>query len=202
MTCLVDFWKIKESNAQGRPLRADEDIHSAALDIIKAVAFGTPPNEASTAQQIINLRCNPPPANKGDKDAPFLFLNLPFDPVSKACITLVESLGVAMTSPFPEIHHFLHRQRPFMRRAIKLKNEWIRGNIDKSLGRLEDSDKENTASCALDMILRREKAMAAKAGIKPNYHSPAIQDEVSFNPYHLAHRSWRTLALSKILTRH
>ena len=177
----MELWRIKASIAKGRPFPAYQDIYGAALDIINGVAFAVPTTETIMTREITHLRTNPPPKIDGGEEAIFPFPSLPLDLEAQACIDVVDSISVAFRSPVPRLSHFLYRQTPHMRRVLKIKDNMIRRNIGKGLVRMEErveGGKEREMRCAVDMILLREKAIAQKAGIKPDYYRPAIQGEV------------------------
>lgn len=150
-----------------------------------AVAFGVPENEGMMHQQFEHLASHPPPPDSGSSETPVPFSHADLRAELEAAVILVESLSVALKSPMPLWSHFIHRQKPFMRRAIKLKDRMLERNIQASLKRIqEDPEREREIKCAVDHILLREKAAAKKAGVQPHYNSPTIKDEVSLALLH------------------
>jgi hypothetical protein len=136
-----------------------------------------------TRRQIEHLKGQTPVGSSAEKNKAFVFSMLPLHEELQACVDVVDSLAVALRSPTPVMSHFIHRLKPKMRRALKLKDQLLERNIALSVKRLEEGSQsgEKRSICAVDQILLREKAGAKKAGMEPHYNRPTIKDEVS-NP--------------------
>lgn len=185
MISLLQFWTIKTRYGNGRPFAAGLDIFMAALDITMAVVFDFPQSNTMLEKQVADLKSHSQTDTTGPQDKPFPFSSLPLDPELEACIYLINSIGVAFQSPLPSVTNWLYLQKPSSRRALRLKKELIRQNIDRGLKRLEKQKTEKTEKklrCAVDQILLREMEAARKHQFQPNFHRNAIYDEVCFSP--------------------
>lgn len=191
MALLVDLWSLKTARSRGRPFRADQDIYMAALDITMAAAFDFPRQTTMILKQIKHLQLvdeENPRASDGsshaadteDSSEPIVHPSVSMDPELEACVYLTESISVAFQSPVPRLAHWLYLQKSVSKRMTSLKEALIRRNIDEGLGRLQAAaGKDVKMKCAVDQVLRREKAAAEKRGMKPDYYKKAIRDEVS-----------------------
>ncbi|KAH7035743.1 cytochrome P450, partial [Microdochium trichocladiopsis] len=184
----VDLWKLKAKIANGRPFRADDDIHIMAFDIIKVVALGDGDNVSMTdayAQLIKDSNLGGEKQSAEGQDEPFEFpVN---EPNVDLCAHMVmqEAVGKAVTQPFPKIFNFLHGRTAEMREAHANKERMLGEQVAHALKRIEAEGKASTARgehdgvrSALDHMLRREMAAAAKAGRAPVFNSPSMYDEL------------------------
>ncbi|KAF4974090.1 hypothetical protein FZEAL_8963 [Fusarium zealandicum] len=173
VSTLMSLWDRKLHLAKGRPFDASRDIHHTALDIIMAASFGLDSSRSQLSKQLSQLEIRTSP---GDTDEKFEFKDVPLREELRFFTVLVDSIGIAVKSPIPRIHHFLYRNlSPKMRRARagrdKLRNQEIANSVErKKSGRPQ--------RCALDNMLAREDAMAQKEGRDPNYYSETIMDEL------------------------
>jgi hypothetical protein len=157
----------------------------AALDIIMSVTFDFPQSKTTLVRQIANLK------NSGQSDGeepqddmePFPFQSVALVPELEACVYLTQSIGVAFQSHFPRLAHWLYLQKQESRRTLRLRKQLISENIEKGIKRLEkhEGNTKATMKCAVDQILLRERMAAEKNGVRPDFHKPAIYDEVCFN---------------------
>lgn len=84
-----------------------------------------------------------------------------------------------MLSPMPKFTFWLMSQLPYMRKAKAAKETMIASELEKAKKWFSSGpNKEQTARCAMDDILRRELAAAAKENREPAYNTRAIFDEV------------------------
>lgn len=179
---MLDLWYRKIEMADGRPFDAGLDIHHATVDIILGASFGFDDDKSQIAKEIRSLeaRESPPTKREGDsldEDA-FEFKPVPLDESISAFTTLLDSVGVIIASPAPRLHHFLYRNlSPKMRKATALRNRLRDEEIVKSL---ERRNSPNPQRSALDQLLTREDAIAARDGREPNYRSQTIMSEVSY----------------------
>lgn len=182
ITLLLDLWTLKTQYANGRPFKVDWDIHMAALDIIMTVAFDYAQSDTMIVKQIQSLQ-NHPPSNDDSKDEPFPFQDVPLGPELHALVFLTESIGVAFQSTIPRLAHWLYLQKSEAQKAFRTRKQFIKGNIEQSIKRLEDRERNRRLRCAVDQMLLREKASAEKSGVQPDFHKPAIYDEVRSSPF-------------------
>ncbi|RMJ13331.1 hypothetical protein CDV36_007013 [Fusarium kuroshium] len=172
---LIDLWTSKLRLAKGRPFNACEDIHNAALDIVMAASFGLEPEQSQIAKQTRELEVSESSKTGGQDDA-FEFKHVPLDEELQCFTTLGDSILVAVRSPLPLLSHFLYRNlSPMMRRAAAGRDKLRNREIAKSIERMKAGHPER---CAMDNMLAREDAIAAKEGRNPNYYSEVILCEL------------------------
>lgn len=105
------------------------------------------------------------------------FPTAPNPPAFQAIRTITDSTEVAMKSPFPVFAHWLLRQKPSMKRAMKAKNDYFAGELAKAERRFTEG-KNSEVRCAMDDIMKREIGLAKKENRKPVYNTPELYDEV------------------------
>lgn len=174
---LINLWDDKLRLAQGRPFNADNDIFRAALDAIWAATFGT---EIGTMKAQTKFLSSVDSVELGiDVDKEAILPEAPSPPTFEALITLMDSAAVNFRSPIPKLHHWIIRQMKYFRSAKALKDNLIVGELEKAKQRFsEDQDSKGTVKSALEHVVLRELAVAAKEGRPPAYKSTIIQDEV------------------------
>jgi hypothetical protein len=179
---LLELWSIKAQIVDGRPFKADQDIHHLALDIIVSAAVVFPLNRTTIGRHIEDMKNRPwaYAANKEHTQEPLPFASVVLDPQLEACVYLSQSIGVPFQSVFPRLAHWLYLQKPESRRAFRLKEKLISENIDDAVRRLERSDKGGKVKMlsAVDQLILREKNTAKKHGVLPDFHRREIYDEV------------------------
>ena len=182
---LLDLWKIKTRLGNGRPFKAHSDIHSATLDIMMAVTFDYPQSDTMVGRHIAHLKTQSQADSTVSQDKPVSFSEAPLGPELDALIYLTESIGVGFQSILPRIANWIYLQRFRSKRALRVKKELIRRNIENSLKRLTQGgtgeEPKKKLRCAVDQILLREIEGARKSGVRPNFHKSAIYDEASLS---------------------
>ncbi|KAI1375605.1 cytochrome P450 [Hypoxylon crocopeplum] len=181
---LVDLWKVKSRIADGRPWPAAEDVDNVALDAVMVFAFGelfgqkhsaTRPNlgavEAMDAAAIASLR------NSGTMDEPVHFPEGKVDDLLRATLELVATVGEVQGSPLPDLKWAYVNSKPRIRRAYKIKEEYVKVEIRDALSRMKGTEDEFVKS-AVDHMVFREKVLAEKDGRAPDYFSRVMMDEV------------------------
>lgn len=183
---MIDLWYRKIEMAGGRPFETGLDIHHAAIDIILGASFGFDDGKSQIAKEIRSLEAKESQPTKGEGDSrqgdedAFEFKLASLDDSVRAFTILMESVGVVVSSPAPRLHHFLYRNlSPKMRKATALRNRLRDEEVTKSLERRNSPKPQR---CALDQLLTREDAIAAKEGREANYRSVTIMSEVSHCP--------------------
>lgn len=179
MSQLVDLWKEKIRLAENHPFSAHEDVFNFALDAIWSAAFPFDTKNSYISAQLKLLRSmkHLDGASAADKNEAVEFPTVPQPPAFKAILELTKSMETATKSPFPVIAHWFLRQKSYMKKAKKAKDDYIGGELAKAERRFTESD--NEVRCAMDHIMKRELAAAKKEGRKPIYNTPEIYDEVS-----------------------
>ncbi|KAI0190171.1 cytochrome P450 [Xylaria flabelliformis] len=177
---LVQLWELKLEIARDRPFSAIRDISDAAIDIILAVAFDLDDEMSTVLRQISHLKrlgakdLDIPMDADGSLDFPRVSPSVAID----ACHAVGEYAGSLFKSLFPKaLHRFKVMSNSRLRRHIRLKDEFIRSEIDKSIARLHGG-RELKANSATDCVLRREVAIATSENRSPNFHSRWIYDEL------------------------
>jgi hypothetical protein len=171
----VKLWQHKAQLAEGRPWKADDDISNTFLDIIFATTFGLDPRDSNVVAQLALLESSAvqvPPS----RDEPVVFPHARRPKSFDAMTTLIESLATSIQSPVPRFAHWVLRQMPYMRRARAEKEKLMTEMVNKSVQRVTSGKAERRS--ALDDIILREAAAAAKEKRRPVYNSRTIYDEV------------------------
>ncbi|KAF5023423.1 hypothetical protein F66182_4523 [Fusarium sp. NRRL 66182] len=170
---LIALWTRKLRISGGRPFDVSQDIHNAALDIILGASFGLESNRGQIDRQLEQLKGS---TTSGGQDDEYEFEPVPLDEESGFFTTLTDSIGLAIRSPAPVIHHFLYRNlSPKMRRARAGRDQLRNREINRSIERRRLGHPQR---CALDSMLAREDVIAEKEGRRPNYHSQTIMSEL------------------------
>lgn len=186
---MIRVWEVKCDKAAGRPFSAHHDLTYLALDAILAAMFGLDEEEDIALQRLREVqKWTPPPgrpsSNTGsDEPVPFPESEDIVPPFSGAVLTLSMSLTENQLSPMPALTAWVMRKFPYMRRAIAIKEEYVRRKVDECITLIEAAGDKKTPSTtsrprsALHSVLLRERETASKEGRKPDYHSRAIADE-------------------------
>lgn len=186
---LLELWRIKCGIAgTGRPFAAHHDLSYATLDAIYDFGYGEGTDERALAEQLKLFQGLREEARSDlrDKTAPGEAVDFPLAPLAPAMDAVLRSTEnvtkVAVTG-FPNIAWRVLSWFPRVRRLRALKDQFIRGQVDKAVKRVHDAGPADTGysklKCALDLIIQREGALAEKEGREPVYWSDSIKDEVS-----------------------
>lgn len=181
---LVDLWVAKEVVADGRAWAASGDIDHVSLDAVMAFTFGerfgrshsatVPALEAVRTMDSIDvdvLRA------VGGPEGPAEFSVSELDEVLSATLALVDTVEDVQGSPFPDLSWVWVNMKPRIRRATKIKEQYITEELRDAIGRLDGVGEESVKS-AVDYMVYREKALAEKEGRQPDYFSRVMMDEV------------------------
>jgi hypothetical protein len=176
---LLELWETKIGISKGKPFDAGTDIHKYGLDIIMAVAFGLDTSRASLQVDLNQLTrsTNPVCVTIENETAKFPELSPPVE--LQALLTLTASVGIAARSPSVWLRHWMLRQTAPMKEALATRELLTSTEVKMALERLRNDElSEDSQKSALDQIILRETAAAAKEGRQPEYHSRPIYDEV------------------------
>ena len=188
MVEFIDLWRQKKDIAQGRPFEALQDLAALTYDIILAAAIGVEDNddddnhkvqqaETAAALQMKRLQEGDVPGMlPADKDALFIFPESPIPDLQSALHTIARSAGDAFAIPAKRIWHFFNNRRPAMKRAYHIKRTVLQSYIDDASRRLAEQGDKFKQKSAVDYIVSREVAMAAKAGRKPALDTLRMSD--------------------------
>ncbi|KXJ95125.1 putative cytochrome P450 [Microdochium bolleyi] len=177
----VELWKTKARIASGRPFQADDDVHIMAFDIIKVVALGDGDSASMTdayAQLVRDSKLEAAGSSPADRDMPFVFPTNKSNADLAAHTTMQDAVGKAITQPFPRLFNYINGRTSKMRQAHADKQRMLGEQVELALQRLRGTDGDADVRSALDHMLRREMAAAAKAGREPVYDSPSMYDEL------------------------
>ncbi|KAL6897204.1 cytochrome P450 [Trichoderma evansii] len=173
---LIALWKLKASKGHGRPFSVNNDLYSATLDMICAVAFGMEDTSPALQHEIAHVQAiNPTFPNVEGK--PAYFPPAPITPELEGLFNIPEMVSIAQASPFPSFSQTLALLNSKHARAHWNRKTLIMRQTDKSLQRLTLAGLPECKS-ALDQLLWREMNAAKENGRLPNYYSPAIRDEL------------------------
>ncbi|PON28793.1 hypothetical protein TGAM01_v202640 [Trichoderma gamsii] len=175
-TALIALWKLKAFKSYGRPFSVGNDLYSATLDMICAVAFGMDDTSSALQHEISHIQSINPtfPIVKGE---PACFSSAPVTPELEGLFNIPEMVSIAQASPFPSLSQTLALLNPKHARAHWNRKTLIMRQTDKSLQKLTLGGSSECKS-ALDQLLWREMNAAKMAGRLPNYYSPVIRDEL------------------------
>lgn len=183
---MIRVWTVKCDKAAGRPFSAHNDLTYLALDAILAAAFGLTEEENITLQRLREVQKWTPDLDlteDTEEPVPFPETEDVVPPISAAIITLSMSTTENQLSPMPALTSWVMRKFPYMRRAIAIKEEYLRRKVDDCIPLIvspgDDKPPSTTTQprSALHSVLLRERETASKEGRKPDYHSRAIKDE-------------------------
>lgn len=176
---LINLWSEKSRLAEGHPFAAPEDVYRATLDAVWSVMFGTDPSNNATRAQAQLCSSIKDLNLPSDVDKEVHIPEAPDPPIFKAIVTLAESIETSTKSPVPRLAYWFLRQMPYMRKAIAINWEFVKGEVEKTKNKfMSIAPSEWEVSCAIDDIMRREMLLSEKEGRPPMFHSRAMYDEV------------------------
>lgn len=183
---MIRVWTVKCDKAAGRPFSAHHDLTYLALDAILAAVFGMAEEENITLQRLREVQKWKPGldlAKDTEDPVPFPETEDVVPPISAAIITLSMSATENQLSPMPALTSWVMRKFPYMRKAIAIKEEYVRRKVDECIPLIESTGDNKPPSTttqprsALHSVLLRERETASKEGRKPDFHSRSIKDE-------------------------
>ncbi|ETS82913.1 hypothetical protein PFICI_04789 [Pestalotiopsis fici W106-1] len=172
----IDLWKLKAEKANGRPFRADEDIHVMTFDIIKIVALGEGDSQSMTELYHDIVRKTDLEGQVPDsKDAPVHFPDhLPNEDLRSHQVQQ-DAVGQSISAPLPGLFHKMNNRKPHMQEAYATKARMLEKQIGLAIKRAEAGE---DVKSALDHMVKREINAAKKAGRAPVFDSPYMKDEL------------------------
>ena len=176
------MWRTKAKLAEARPFDAHEDIYHFALDAMSGFTFGNGFDYSTVRPTLEALRGLDRGAvealkSQGTSDAPVVFPHGKMPAVMWAFTELTELVAYLLGNPFPHLTWAYVLRKSASKKAYRIKEDFIRGELSKAAQRLEEGRAEKLTS-AVDCIVEREKAAAGRAGRKPDYLSRVLVDEV------------------------
>lgn len=163
--------------AQGRPFDVLKDLSILTFDIILAAALGLDKSDSDTVRQLKRLRADHDSlVAKDNKDSLF---NFPA-PEQTELLHAMEGFSLAAagaaTSPSPWFYHVINNLTPSMRNNFRLKTTIMKSYVDQASQRLAEEGSSFQPRAAVDYMVSREATFAEKAGRKPFFNSPRMQD--------------------------
>ncbi|KAJ4989224.1 Cytochrome P450 1A1-like protein 1 [Stagonosporopsis vannaccii] len=176
---LISLWqeKTRLSNSERRPFSVKTDITHSALEAIWAAVFGTGETATITTRQYDLLSSLKPEAIKVHPDGSLDIPEAARAPTFDAILRLTDLFEFIGKSPFPRIQgrYLKYRHYPL----VKTKDELIIDEINKAIGRMQDTKgEESKIFNAVDHMVRRESQQAAKDNRKPGFTSKAMIAEI------------------------
>ena len=177
---MVDLWREKTRIADGRPWAGSYDVNSVALDAAMAFAFGEGFRHSMTGPNLEAVRAlgdgEIERMRGADMDEAVVFPKGETNEFVKATLVLAKTPGEVQGNPFPRATWMWVNCKPGIRKATRVKEEWIGRELKGSVGRMMRG-KEGVGS-AVDHMVRRERELAGKDGRVPEYFSRVMKDEV------------------------
>jgi len=176
---LMKLWAEKSRLAEGHPFAPSQDVNRAALDAVWGVMFAADPSNNATRAQFQYFASIKALDLPSDVDKEVQIPQGPDPVIFKAITALVMSVGLTAKVPLPALAHWLLRQFPYMRKLKAVKDEFLKGEVEKSLQRFAGTVGDDIqVNCGTDEVLRREKLLSENEGRAPLYHSKGMYDEV------------------------
>ena len=176
---LVNLWEEKSRLAEGHPFEASEDLYRTALDAVWTAVFGADPSNSITVAQHRICASMSSVQLPSSIDQVAEFPTAPNPPAMQSILTLTASLETSLKSPLPGLAHWFLRQTSEMKKALAIKDNFIKAEVEKTKERFEGQhENEREARCALDEVLKRELLLSEKENRAPMFHSRAMYDEV------------------------
>lgn len=176
---MLDVWQEKERLAQGHAFQAPSDVYHAALDAVWSLVFGADISNSTTKSALRSLSSIQNVDLPSNLDKEVVIPETPLPAGMAAVVSLVDTLAISVTSPMPVLTHWVIRQLPQYRRNHRIRDNFIRDEVEKTRLRFEGkAEKDLEVRCAMDDIMRRELIACEKEGREPMYHSRAMYDEV------------------------
>ena len=177
-TNLIDLWKFKLAKTRGRPFDVLDDIFGTLSDTITGAAFALNEDMSTVKQQLLYLKSLGPDLQMApDEQDATTFPKLSPLPYVKALRRISDHQGDLTKAASPFLAHYSTMlTNSELRHDFKVLRDFETKEIQKSIARLDDDDKNLTS--ALDHLVAQEKQLAIKEGRKPEFYSQRIYDEV------------------------
>lgn len=184
-TLMIDLWRSKSRIAGGRPWAASDDINHVALDAVMAFSFGGDFNHSMTRPNFDAIRQLDSTAvdalAQRHRDEAVEFPIGRVDELIQATLDLTETVGQVQGNPLPALTWAYVNRKPKIRKATKIKEDYIMKELSDAVKRLEETG-EVVVKSAVDHLVLREKELADKDNRAPAYFSRVMKDEVRFHP--------------------
>jgi hypothetical protein len=197
---MIELWRAKSRIADGRPWAGNDDINHVALDVVMAFEFGEDFKHSMTRPNLDAVRRLDSKAvdklRRGDRDEAIEFPKGEIDELIQATLDLTETIEEVQGNPLPALTWAYVNRKPKIKRATKIKEDYIMKELRGAIKRLNGGEKEIVKS-AVDHLVLREKELAERDNRTPAYFSRVMNDEVccswAATPSHRFSRiSWLT----------
>lgn len=180
----VKLWQKKAHLAGGMPFDVEKDLFHVTLDATMAFVFGAQYPYRAIQPQLETLEGLEKADVKisGDKNAS---VELPLGSIGKelqGIIDFVKRTDAVQSSGLHNIAWFFEVRTARFKSLKKIRDNCITRELEKATARLREEDAEameEKARNGVELLLNRERIMAAKEGRQPDYFSPSIRAEVS-----------------------
>lgn len=178
---LLHLWRKKEKLAQGRPFQADRDITRGVVDAIFSASLGMEIGLNRAQEEMLSGPHNVNIAD--DADTPAIFPTSSESPAYTAIRTLVDSLQIGMSSPWPRLTMKLALKLvPSLVAARKHTDKIMVEVLRESWRRVHElggtKSELEQMKCAADAMVRRDAHSAEKQGRAFQYDNQEIRDEL------------------------
>ncbi|KAJ6789995.1 hypothetical protein PWT90_07586 [Aphanocladium album] len=184
-SCLqfVELWKQKARLANDRPFNAEEDIFHATLDAVTAFTFGSQYPHRAIQPKLADLKgLSINDIKYGSSvDEPVEFLHCEIDEELRNMVGLIREGEIVQAMGLQDLGWIFEKRTRRYKALEKAKVGYIGREISKALDRMKNLDEttaEETARHGVDLMVNRERIMAAKENRQPNYFGETIRAEV------------------------
>ncbi|RYP13802.1 hypothetical protein DL767_010581 [Monosporascus sp. MG133] len=178
---LVALWREKTRLARARTFDIKQDVLMAVVDVIWSATFGSAIQSCQTQRRFLT-GINQLAALAADDGDDSKLVDIPrCDPPAAytALTALFDSSIIPLKSPFGYYHHWLAMKVvPRLRRAMRIRDQLVQASIANAYKTFADkaSPKPDVVKSAVDLVVEREVASAAKEGRLPM--QPAIGQRI------------------------
>lgn len=162
---MIELWRAKSRIADGRPWAGNDDINHVALDAVMAFAFGEDFKHSMTRPNLDAVRRLDSRAvdklRRGDRDEAVEFPKGEIDELIQATLNLTETVGEVQGNPMPALTWAYVNRKPKIKRATKIKEDYIMKELRDAAKRLNGGEKEVVKSAVAHVVLR-EKELAER----------------------------------------
>lgn len=175
---MLELWRKKLVLAANHPFAADEDISNFALDTIWSASVGTEAKATKTQLDHLSGMASTTLPSGPEEAVEFPHAAIPYD--ITAIRTVIDSIEVGVTSPFPRLTLWCYFKLPWVHRAFSHKDKLLTSAFNDARSRFEDEETYGTQKIksAMDYILRREIKNARKENRPPQFETTVLKDEL------------------------
>jgi len=190
---LIQLWELKAKLSAGRPFSAALDVNHVALDAVLAFTFGEQIKVSALRPQLDYLAKLDGLEDivghviDDDDDEPVEFPKALLNEFIVSSIEGTVILEKLISSPMPKLALWWMSRKDWYKNIFAVKDRFIREQVGIAIARLGYENKstpptnnDTPVHSAVEHMLRREKAIAAKAERQPDFRSQDLVDEVSW----------------------